>query len=605
MRFPWRIARIRCIYSTNRVYFWIVFQHKSTMKQHLEQLLNQALQQLDAQPMPINLERPRDPSHGDWSTAIALVLAKSLQQPPRTIAEQLLALLPTDPNIESMSLAGPGFINFKLKTAYFQTQLETVWTSPTFGLQTKIHPSTVVIDYSSPNLAKEMHVGHLRSTIIGDSLARILTFLGEKVIRQNHIGDWGTQFGMLLAHMDDLQQHEQTPFKLTDLESFYLAAKQRFDNDVNFAETARAWVVKLQAHDPVAQALWQRFIELSLAHCQALYEVLGVQLDPTDVRAESAYNPELPGIIVKLQEQGLLREEDGTKCVFLDQFKGKDQQPLPIIVQKKDGGFLYASTDLAAIDYRCHQLKADRILYVVDARQSLHFQQIFALAVKAGFATPNTQLEHIDFGMILNKAGKPFKSRDGGVTKLIDLLNEAQHRATTLIAEKNPELSATECQTMAKTIGIAAVKYADLSKNRISDYIFDWDTMLSFEGNTAPYLLYANTRIHSLLRKANVPTSALHQVHFIFTEVQELALAKHLLLFSEVVLNCAQKAVPHLLCTYLYELAGLFSSFYEACPILSADDSAHKNSRLKLAALTSKILEQGLNLLGIPTLTRM
>ncbi|MGV3740475.1 MAG: arginine--tRNA ligase [Gammaproteobacteria bacterium] len=575
------------------------------MKQHLEQLLQQALQQLTSQAVPINIERPRDPSHGDWSTAIALVLAKSLQQSPRAIAEQLLALLPSDPNIQSISLAGPGFINFKLNQKYLHEQLEMVWTSPTCGVQAKAKPDTVVIDYSSPNLAKEMHVGHLRSTIIGDSLARILTFLGEHVIRQNHIGDWGTQFGMLLAYMDELQQHEQAPLNLTDLESFYLAAKQRFDNDAAFAEAARAWVVKLQAHDPIAQSLWKQFIDLSLAHCQALYEVLGVQLTPSDVRAESAYNPELPDIITQLQKQGLLSDEDGTKCVFIEQFKGKDQQPLPIIVQKKDGGFLYASTDLAAINYRCHKLNADRILYVVDARQSLHFQQIFALAVKAGFATPNTQLEHIDFGMILNKAGKPFKSRDGGVTKLIDLLDEAQHRAATLIAEKNPQLSAEDCQTMAKIIGIAAVKYADLSKNRISDYIFDWDTMLSFEGNTAPYLLYANTRIHSLLRKAEVSNSELNQAAFMLSDAQEIALAKHLILFSEVITNCANKAVPHLLCTYVYELAGLFSSFYEACPILSAEASAHKNSRLKLVALTSKVLEQSLNLLGIPSLTRM
>lgn len=575
------------------------------MKQHLEHLLQQALQQMTDQPVSIHLERPRDPNHGDWSTAIALVLAKTLQKPPRIIAEQLLALLPADPDIEGMSIAGPGFINFKLRSQFLHTQLAMIWDSPNCAIPKKTQAETVVIDYSSPNLAKEMHVGHLRSTIIGDSLARILTFLGEHVIRQNHIGDWGTQFGMLLAHMDEVEHHTHTPFKLTDLESFYMAAKQRFDQDERFAETARGWVVKLQAHDPIAQSLWQRFIDLSLAHCQDLYKVLGVQLEPKDVRAESAYNPELLGIIARLQQQDLIREEDGTKCVYLDQFIGKDQQPLPIIVQKKDGGFLYASTDLAAIDYRCHHLKADRILYVVDARQSLHFQQIFALAKLAGFASPNTQLEHIDFGMILNKAGKPFKSRDGGVTKLIDLLDEAQRRATTLIAHKNPHLSLEDCQAMARTIGIAAVKYADLSKNRISDYIFDWDTMLSFEGNTAPYLLYANTRIHSLLRKADISHSEMNHTSFTLVDTQEIALGKHVLLFAEVILNCAQKATPHLLCTYLYELAGLFSSFYEACPILSNEDSAIKNSRLKLAALSSKILEQGLALLGISTLTRM
>lgn len=577
------------------------------MKEHLEQLLHQALLKLSAQhgSMPIALERPRDPSHGDWSTSLALVLAKSLQQPPRAIAEQLLTLIPTDPDIEAIELAGPGFINFKLHQQYLHKQLENMWASPTCGVEAKPQPATVVIDYSSPNLAKEMHVGHLRSTIIGDALARVLTFLGEHVIRQNHIGDWGTQFGMLLAYMDDLQQHSQTPFNLTDLESFYLAAKQRFDSDPDFADAARTWVVKLQSNDPVAQALWKRFIDLSLAHCQALYQVLGVQLTPEDVRAESSYNADLPNVITNLREKGFIQEEDGTQCVFLTQFTGKDKQPLPIIVQKKDGGYLYATTDLAALAYRSHTLKADRILYVVDARQSLHFQQIFALAVQAGFVTSATQLEHIEFGMILNKAGKPFKSRDGGVTKLIDLLDEARQRAAVLIAEKNPDMTPQACQDMANIIGIAAVKYADISKNRISDYIFDWDTMLSFEGNTAPYLLYANTRVHSLLRKAEISAQQLSPEAFVLIAPQEITLGKHLAQFPEVITTVANKAAPHLLCTYIYELAGLLSSFYEACPILSAEAGSYKNSRLKLAALTSKILEQGLTLLGIPTLTRM
>jgi arginyl-tRNA synthetase len=577
------------------------------MKQHLEQLLHLALLQFSPPQasMPIALERPRDPSHGDWSTSLALVLAKSLQQAPRAIAEQLLALIPTDPNIEKIELAGPGFINFKLHKNYLHQQLEQIWVSPTCGVTAQAHPLTVVIDYSSPNLAKEMHVGHLRSTIIGDALARVLTFLGEYVIRQNHIGDWGTQFGMLLAHMDEIQQQSDTNFNLTDLESFYLAAKQRFDADPTFADAARSWVVKLQSHDAVAQALWKRFIDLSLTHCQALYQILGVQLTAEDVRAESAYNPDLPGVIASLEEKGFIQEQDGTKCVFLAQFTGKDKQPLPIIVQKKDGGFLYATTDLAALNYRTHILHADRILYVVDARQSLHFQQIFALAAQAEFVTPTTQLEHIEFGMILNKAGKPFKSRDGGVTKLIDLLNEARQRAAVLIASKNPDLTPQACQDMADIIGIAAVKYADLSKNRISDYIFDWDTMLSFEGNTAPYLLYANTRVHSLLRKANIVTQQLNHATFLLNAPQEIALGKHLALFPETVANVASKAAPHLLCTYLFELAGLLSSFYEACPILSAEAENPLNSRLKLAALTSKILEQGLQLLGIPTLNRM
>lgn len=580
------------------------------MKQHLESLLHAALEQLlqsnpsiSPDTLQISLERPRDPSHGDWSSSIAMVLAKPLKQAPRAIAEQLIGLISLDKHIEAIELAGPGFINFKLTTSYLQEQLEHIWASPNCGIAAIPHPETVVIDYSSPNLAKEMHVGHLRSTIIGDALARILSFQGQTVVRQNHIGDWGTQFGMLIAHLDEIQQGSKDDFNLNDLEGFYQAAKQRFDADPAFADLARAWVVKLQAHEPQSYALWQRFITLSLAHCQSLYQRLGVCLQPQDIHAESAYNDALPTVITTLRSQGLLADQEGTQCVFLEQFIGKDKQPLPIIVQKRDGGYLYATTDLAALAYRHQTLKADRVLYVVDARQSLHFQQIFALAVQAGFVPATMRLEHIDFGMILDKSGKPFRSREGGVTKLVDLLDEAERRAAELIMGKNPSMSVKDCQTMAKIIGIAAVKYADLSKNRMSDYVFDWDTMLSFEGNTAPYLLYANTRIHSLFQKATFKPEHLTQGFQLQVE-QELMLGKHLALFPEVIATVAAKATPHLLCTYLYELAGLFSSFYEACPILSADQDSQQ-SRLKLAALSSKILEQGLHLLGIDTLKRM
>lgn len=583
----------------------------AAMKQHLEALLQLALAQVTTNNPEISdtsyviaLERPRDPSHGDWSSSIAMVCAKSLHTSPRALAERLITLIPTDDNIEDISIAGPGFVNFKLSKHYLHSQLEQMWASDTCGVMPTPQSQTIVIDYSSPNLAKEMHVGHLRSTIIGDALARILTFKGYQVIRQNHIGDWGTQFGMLLAHMNDLQQTTHGTVTLTDIETLYKLAKQRFDSEPDFAEKARAWVVKLQAHDSQAMTLWLQFIDLSLAHCQTLYHRLGVSLTPADIRAESAYNDVLPSIITSLQEQGLLTDQDGTKCVFLKEFKGKDQAPLPIIVQKKDGGYLYATTDLAALQYRQAQLKANRILYVVDARQSLHFQQMFTLAQQAGFVSPDTTLEHIDFGMILDKSGKPFKSRDGGVTKLADLLDEAQRRAYTLITQKNPSLSSQHCEDMAKVISIAAVKYADLSKNRISDYIFDWDTMLSFEGNTAPYLLYANTRIHSLFHKSNVTVETLDQA-FQLEQPQELALGKHLAQFSDLISMVTLKATPHLLCTYLYELAGLFSSFYESCPILAPDQNEWKISRLKLAALTSRVLEQGLELLGIQTLTQM
>jgi len=582
------------------------------MKQIIELLLKEALAKLaieDQLSFPemfaVNLERPRDPSHGDFSSNLAMVLAKLVGMSPRVLAERLIACIPSNADIESINIAGPGFINFTLSNNCLQTQLKTIWESSSCGVMPIENAHTVVVDYSSPNLAKEMHVGHLRSTIIGDAIVRVLELKGYEVIRQNHVGDWGTQFGMLLAHLEDEENNHPGEVKLNDLESFYKAAKLRFDSEPNFADRARQKVVLLQSGDKHCLSLWTKFIKLSLAHCQEIYDRLGVSLQTKDVKAESSYNDFLPTVVDLLRSQELLEECEGAQCVFLDEFKGKDNEPLPIIVQKKDGGFLYSSTDLAAIHYRQKKLNADRVLYVVDARQSLHFQQIFALAYKAGFVNPTMQLEHVSFGMVLDKSGKPFKSRDGGVTKLVDLLDEALRRAKVLIESKQTiKYPPEEIDEMAKVLGISAIKYVDLSKNRISDYMFDWDSMLSFEGNTAPYLLYAYTRVNSLFQKAGISLDSLDKP-IIFESPSEILLAKHIILFPEVIDMVTQKAAPHLLCTYLYELAGIFSSFYEACPILNQEDVALKFSRLKLASLTSRILELGLSLLGIKTLKRM
>ena len=550
------------------------------------------------------IERPRDKSHGDFSSNIAMVYAKILKISPRDMAERLLTLLPIHPSIAKVEIAGPGFLNFHVAQNVLQQQLEAMWSSPNNGIAPVAFPETIVVDYSSPNLAKEMHVGHLRSTIIGDAIANILELKAYHVIRQNHVGDWGTQFGMLLAHFADEQQKDHQHVKLNDLETFYKAAKRRFDEEEHFAERARQWVVLLQSGDAHCSKMWHQFIELSLSHCHAIYQRLGVHLTPDNVRAESAYNDDLPQILRLLNEQGLLQVAEGAQCVFMPEFKGKNDEPLPLIVQKKDGGFLYASTDLAAIRYRHETLHANRVLYVVDARQMLHFQQVFAVAYLAGFADPDMKLEHVGFGMVLDASGRPYKSRDGGVTKLADLLDEAELRAQVLIESKNPGVySAQELAHMAQVIGIASVKYADLSKNRIGDYVFDWDTMISFEGNTAPYLLYAYSRICSVFAKSNIDVAELQQPIILFME-QEDRLAKHLLKFSETIDAVVNKTCPHLLCTYLYDLAVLFSSFYENCPILSQDEAVQK-SRLKLAALTARVLKQGLGLLGIATLTRM
>jgi len=584
----------------------------SFMKEQIDALLRQSLHVIEQETglllpegLSFNIERPRDASHGDFSSNIAMVSCKALNMPPRILAERLLENLPKHPGIAKISIAGPGFINFVLSTNLLAEQLELMWQSECCGVTSIGESQTVVVDYSSPNLAKEMHVGHLRSTIIGDAIARVLELKGYQVIRQNHVGDWGTQFGMLIAHFDDEARAHHGEVKLNDLESFYKAAKLRFDSEPNFAERARNLVVALQSGDEKCLSMWQSFIQLSIAHCQEVYERLGVALTPNDVRAESAYNDDLPIVVDLLKQKNLLVEHDGAQCVFMDEFKGKDDELLPVIVQKKDGGFLYASTDLAAIRYRHEKLHAKRVLYVVDARQSLHFQQVFAVAKKAGFADEQMQLEHISFGMVLDKSGRPYKSRDGGVTKLSDLLDESERRAKTLIESKQTQhFSEEEMTQMSKVIGISSVKYADLSKHRTSDYVFDWDTMISFDGNTAPYLLYAYTRIQSIFTKAQIQEVEL-KGEFVFETSHDLELAKHLALFPEVVDAVCQKATPHLLCTYIYELAGTFSSFYEACPILNHEQENVKQSRLKLVALTAKILKQGLGLLGISTLSRM
>jgi len=581
------------------------------MKALVESLIGQALTRLKTEehlavPEDINLviERPREASHGDFSSNIAMVLTKLVGLAPRVLAERLIALIPKSADIERIDIAGPGFINVTFSQHYFKQQFKAIWRSSTCGITPLTATQRVVVDYSSPNLAKEMHVGHLRSTIIGDALARVLETKGYLVIRQNHVGDWGTQFGMLLSHLEDEEALHPGELALNDLESFYKAAKHRFDKEAHFAERARLKVVLLQSEDPDCMALWARFIKLSLAHCQEVYERLGVSLKETDVRAESAYNSFLPGMVETLRKQGLLVLHEGAQCVFLPAFKGKEGEPLPVIVQKKDGGFLYASTDLAAISYRQNQLHADRILYVVDTRQSLHFQQIFALAREAGLVKPSLALEHVSFGMVLDKSGKPFKSREGGVTKLVDLLDEAEKRSKTLIESKQTTLPADEVLKMAKVIGISAIKYADLSKNRTSDYVFDWDQMISFEGNTAPYLLYAYTRVSSLFQKAGINLDH-WDAELILETAHDMTLLKQLLQFSEVVDQVAIKASPHLLCTYLYELAGVFSSFYEACPILNQENEAIKLSRLGLAEMTARVLKLGLSLLGIDTLTKM
>ena len=581
---------------------------EKTMKDTIRQLIQKALAQLVTEGVlpegltpAIQVENARDKTHGDFASNIAMMLAKPAGMKPRDLAEKIIAALPADENVTKAEIAGPGFLNFFQNTQALASRLDAALADAKVGVRKAGPVQRTVVDLSAPNLAKEMHVGHLRSTIIGDGVARVLEFLGDTVIRQNHVGDWGTQFGMLMAY---LQENPITSNELADLENFYRAAKKRFDESEEFADRARGLVVKLQAGDEECLALWNRFREISLSHCQEIYELLNVKLTMADVMGESAYNDDLINVVNDLKAKGMLVESNGAQCVFLDEFKNAEGEPLPVIIVKADGGYLYATTDLAAIRYRSGVLKADRALYFVDQRQALHFQQVFAVARKAGFVTHPMEMEHMGFGTMNGADGRPFKTRDGGTVKLVDLLTEAKERAYTLVKEKNPELAEDELRAIAKVVGIGAVKYADLSKHRTSDYSFNFDLMLNFEGNTAPYLLYAYTRVAGVFRKLGKNFDEV-EGQIVLEAPQEQDLAAKLAQFGEVLNNVAEKGTPHTLCTYLYEVAGLFSSFYENCPILTAEDEAQKHSRLRLAALAGRTLKQGLELLGLETLERM
>ncbi|MDO7897859.1 arginine--tRNA ligase [Pseudomonas citrulli] len=578
------------------------------MKDTIRQLIQQAIAQLVIEGVlpeglspAIQVENTRDKTHGDFASNIAMMLAKPAGMKPRDLAEKIIAALPADENVSKADIAGPGFINFFQNTQALASRLDAALADERLGVRKAGPLQRTVVDLSAPNLAKEMHVGHLRSTIIGDGVARVLEFLGDTVIRQNHVGDWGTQFGMLMAY---LQENPITSDELSDLENFYRAAKQRFDESPEFADRARGLVVKLQAGDAECLALWTRFKDISLSHCQKIYELLNVKLTMADVMGESAYNDDLINVVNDLKAKGMLVESNGAQCVFLDQFKTADGEPLPVIIVKADGGYLYATTDLAAVRYRNGVLKADRVLYFVDQRQALHFQQVFEVARQAGFVSHPMDMEHMGFGTMNGADGRPFKTRDGGTVKLIDLLTEAQDRAYNLVKGKNPELAEDELRKIAKVVGIDAVKYADLSKHRTSDYSFNFDLMLNFEGNTAPYLLYAYTRVAGVFRKLGKNFDEVDG-RIVLQAPHEQELAAKLAQFGEVLNNVADKGTPHTLCAYLYDVAGLFSSFYENCPILSAETPEQMQSRLRLAALTGRTLKQGLELLGLETLERM
>lgn len=591
--------RFTLIYA--KISHFPIYQINMKLHQLVAAEVEQAFSANGLTDQPIILQPAKNRDFGDYQINGVMGAAKKTRQNPRELAQKVANALQQNSLIAMAEVAGPGFINLKLRPEKLAQYIKDSLQDEHLGIARNSKPQTIVIDYSSPNLAKEMHVGHLRSSIIGDSLNRVLTFLGHKVIAQNHVGDWGTQFGMLVAYLIEQQQNGRADLELADLEQFYRNAKVRFDEDKNFADTARDYVVKLQSGDASVLALWQQFVQTSLQHAQAVYKKLGLKLLPADVTGESFYNDQLQSTVNELLAKGIAVNSDGTKVVFLDEFKNQDNEPAAFIIQKKDGGFLYASTDLACLRYRINTLHGNRLLYVVDARQSLHFDELFTVARKAGWLPDTVHAEHVPFGTMMGKDGKPFKTRSGDTVKLMDLLNEAVTRASALVASKNPELSADEIAHIGEVVGIGAVKYADLSKNRTSDYIFDWDSMLSFEGNTAPYLQYAYTRVQSVFRKAGTRDN---NAAITLNEAMEQQLAVELLKFEDVLNSVANTSYPHYLAAYLYQIATLFSRFYEACPILKADE-ATRNSRLQLTSLTGKTLQQGLALLGIDTLETM
>lgn len=541
---------------------------------------------------------------GDYQCNGAMILAKQLGKPPRSIAQQIIDRLDLDDLCAPAEIAGAGFINLRLKTSFLETALAQMHSDQRLGIPLVANPQRIIVDFSSPNIAKEMHVGHLRSTIIGDCLARVCEFLGHETLRLNHVGDWGTQFGMLITHLKtEFPQAltESNALALGDLMAFYRQAKNRFDADTDFQEQARRAVVDLQSGEPTAHQAWQLLCAQSRHEFQQLYHLLDIHLEE---RGESFYNPYLPAVVKDLQAMGLLTEDDGAKCVFLSGFTNKEGEPLPLIVQKRDGGFNYATTDLAALRYRIDRDKADRILYVTDIGQSAHFAQVFQVAQRAGWLTDAVQAVHVPFGLVLGEDGKKFKTRSGDTVALKLLLQEAIDRAEQDINQRNPDLDADTRSATARCIGISAVKYADLSQNRTSNYVFSFDKMLALQGNTAPYLLYAYVRVQGIARKGKINYADLRLDRLSLTTEPELILAKHLLQLGDTINSVAQDLMPNRLCQYLYELSQKFNQFFEQCPVLQAPEPL-QTSRLCLADLTARTLSLGLSLLGIPVLTRM
>jgi arginyl-tRNA synthetase len=549
----------------------------------------------------------RRSDRADYQANVALALSKVVGGRPRDVAAAIVEHLDVSRMVQRIEIAGPGFINITLDSNFISAAVSELACDPRLGVAPATVRETVVIDYSSPNVAKEMHVGNLRSTIIGDALSRVLEDVGHRVIRQNHLGDWGTPFGMLIEHLLDLgaagDGDARDEPSVTDLNTFYRQAREKFDRDPAFAERARHRVVLLQSGDEATLVLWRKLVDVSKRYFAAIYEALSVKLTGQDIAGESLYNALLPEVVAELEAKGLTSLSDGALCVFPPGFPGRDGEPLPLIVRKQDGGYGYATTDLAAVRYRVATLGAQRIVYVVGAPQSQHLAMVFKTAEMAGWLVPPARAEHVAFGSVLGADRKMFKTRSGESVRLIDLLDEAKERALAIVTEKNPSLDADARAAVARAVGIGAVKYADLSSDRIKDYMFDWSRMLAFDGNTAPYLQYAHARISSIFRRGEVDPAELGPVTLVAPA--ERALGLEILGLGTVVHDVAATLQPHRLCTYLYGLSTAFSAFYEACPVLKASSESERTSRIALSHLTARVLAHGLDLLGIEVPERM
>ncbi|AFY57652.1 arginyl-tRNA synthetase [Rivularia sp. PCC 7116] len=579
------------------------------LREKLKQALGKAFGDEYANTDPILVPASK-PEFGDYQANMALSLAKKLGQKPRDIANQVVENLDVSDICEKPEIAGPGFINLRLQTSYLEAQLNSIQKDERLGVPTAKQPKREVVDFSSPNIAKEMHVGHLRSTIIGDAIARILEFRGHDVIRLNHVGDWGTQFGMLITNLREVSPSALTTanaLDIGDLVNFYKQAKKRFDEDEEFQEKSRNEVVKLQAGAEDTIHAWKLLCEQSRKEFQVIYDLLDIKVEE---RGESFYNPLLPEVVEDLDKAGLLESSDGAKVVFLKGFKNRDGQPLPLIVQKSDGGYNYATTDLAALRHRIQKEEAKRLIYVTDAGQANHFAGVFQVANRANWIPEDVEIVHVPFGLVLGEDGKKLKTRSGETVRLRDLLDEAVSRCREDLEKRLKEEEGREetedfIANVAKVVGISAVKYADLSQNRTGNYKFSFDKMLALKGNTAPYMLYAYARTQSISRKGDIDYENLGEnIKIVLKEEAEFTLAKHILQLDEVIAEVEKELLPNRLCEYLYQLSEKFNQFFENCPVLKSEEPI-KTSRLALCDLTARTLKLGLNLLGIEVLERM